>query len=83
MFCSTVGKLLDRTCEDDEFEADPIPERDATGRIKQKGKCFMCYMDKQRRNTRQMCIKCKKPICAEHSICQTKCQLCYVGTSTS
>lgn len=70
--------------DDEEFVADDIPQRDSSGRIKQKGGCYMCYRDdKRKRATRQACVKCKKPICAVHSFTQTKCEDCHIGPSTS
>lgn len=71
-----LGEPVTATDQDDNFEADETPERDATGRIKIKGKCYICYSSKQRRNTRQICVRCKKPICAEHSVSHTKCEKC-------
>lgn len=49
---------------------EPPPERDSTGRKKLKGSCYQCP---SRKNTREQCVKCTKPICAAHTlkVCST------------
>ncbi|XP_065355992.1 piggyBac transposable element-derived protein 4-like [Calliphora vicina] len=77
-----LGEPLTATNQDADFEADETTERDATGRIKIKGKCHICCSYKKKRNTRQICVKCKKPICAEHRVCYTKCDICHHASSS-
>lgn len=47
--------------------------RDSTGRIPQKGRCYLC---KKKRPTRKACQRCQKPVCNEHSIDHTICAKC-------
>lgn len=56
------------------------PDEDDRGHSRQKGCCFMCYHenDKKKRPTRKVSVQCKKPVCVEHSYTQTKCQNCYM-----
>lgn len=54
---------------DEDFTADDREDRDATGRLRQKGGCYVCYTsNKKKRATRQACVTCKKPICVTHSV---------------
>ena len=47
--------------------------RDASGRLKHKGNCYIC---KKRRSTRKSCGKCEKPVCASHSSNRIYCNQC-------
>lgn len=49
---------------------EPAAERDATGRKTKKGSCYQCPT---RKDCREQCTKCAKPICAQHTlkVCST------------
>lgn len=52
----------------------PLQEnRDASGRIKHKGNCYLC---ETKRSTRKACELCKKPVCALHAVNKISCNLC-------
>ena len=50
-----------------------VEERDATGRLKHKGNCYLCP---KRRSTRKACGNCKKPVCLQHSTGVINCSRC-------
>ena len=45
-------------------------KRDASGRVKHTGTCFLCV---KKESTKKVCDECKKPVCAHHSKIITKC----------
>uniref|UniRef100_A0AAG5D1Q7 PiggyBac transposable element-derived protein domain-containing protein n=2 Tax=Anopheles atroparvus TaxID=41427 RepID=A0AAG5D1Q7_ANOAO len=50
-----------------------LENRDASGRIKHKGNCYLC---KTKRSTRKACERCQKPVCGIHAVHITRCNQC-------
>ncbi|XP_044589814.1 piggyBac transposable element-derived protein 3-like isoform X2 [Cotesia glomerata] len=56
----------------------PQTQLDSTGRKKITGVCYTCLQSefKKRRKTRKICSVCENPICDEHCITTTTCEVC-------